>query len=470
MKRTARYFILLLLIAALVPYLVVCFYAFPFADDFCFGWTASEKIPFIQKILNQYLLWNGRYTADVLVNVHPLISGKIIYYQLAVFFSLLAMPVVVYGWIDAVFSAAKIQDSSPRIPIAIGTAQNDKRFFVMLASLFVTLFYLNYQPNITEGIYWYIGVVNYHLGNLLLLLQVTLMLRASSATGKAKIILHAASLLLLFISVGFNEVGALLIPAFYFAFAIFNCRLQTVDCRLGVAYCAVAIISSAFVFFSPGNFVRANEFEGRYDLLHSLVYSTAQTVRFLAQWMLNVPFVLLSAMVVANVDRFKIRMAIDYRVLLVVMLFVVFAGSFLPYFATGILGQHRTINYVFFFFILLWLLFLISVSERFSLFDKLLPLKKDKAVVMLLGISILLMAITGNGVKMLSDFKHGKFRKYEEGFYQRQAGVMQNPNAPIKKLETIPATFTVVDVRCDTTFWVDKCMKKYYLETKMELK
>lgn len=460
MKPTARYFILLLLIAALVPYLVVCFYAFPFADDFCFGWTASEKIPFIQKILNQYLLWNGRYTADVLVNVHPLVIGKIIYYQLAVFISLLAIPVVVYVFINALQIQHTPSPSEQRGPNSLA----------LIASLFITLFYLNYQPNITEGIYWYIGIANYHLGNLLLLVQITLMLKALSATGKGKIALHAASLLLLVVAVGFNEVAALLIPSLYFLLFVFNLRLRTSYFRLCATYCAVAIISSAFVFFSPGNFVRANEFEGRYDLMHSLFYSTLQTVRFLAQWMLNVPFVLLSVVVVANVDKISTRIKIDYRLLLAALLLVVFCGSFLPYFATGILGQHRTINYVFFFFILLWVLFLLSVSERYSLYDKLLPLKKVNAVVMLLGVSILLMAITGNGVKMLSDFKHGKFRRYEVGFYQRQAGVMQNPNAPIKKLETIPATFTVVDVRCDTTFWVDKCMKKYYLETKMELK
>ncbi|HLP49409.1 MAG TPA: DUF6056 family protein [Chitinophagales bacterium] len=455
-----------MLIAALVPYLVVCFCAFPFADDFCFGWTASEHIPFVQKILNQYLLWNGRYTADVLVNVHPLVSGKIIYYQLAVFFSLLAMPVVVYGFINAL----QMQHTPSRSQQRDTPLERGPNSLALIVSLFITLFYLNYQPNITEGIYWYIGIANYHWGNLLLLVQITFMLRASSATGKGKIALHAASLLLLVVAVGFNEVGALLIPSLYFLLFVFNLRIRTSDFRLSATYCAVAIISSAFVFFSPGNFVRANEFEGRYDLLHSLVYSTAQTLRFLAQWMLNVPFVLLSAIVVANADRFKIRMAIDYRILLVAMLFVVFAGSFLPYFATGILGQHRTINYVFFFFILLWVLFLLSVSERFSLYDKLLPLKKERTVLVLLGVSVLLMAITGNGVKMLSDFKHGKFRKYEAGFYQRQADVIQNPNAPIRKLETIPATFTVVDVRSDTTFWVEKCMKKYYLETKMELK
>lgn len=464
MTNATRYLLIMLLTIALIPYLVICFYALPFADDFCFGWTASAPIPFIQKFLNQYLLWNGRYTADVLVNLHPLVSGQIIYYKLAIFFSLLAMPVVVYIFLNTLW--AQIQDTSLRTALV----QDDKRFDFFLSSLFITLFYLNYQPNITEGVYWYIGVANYHLGNLLLLVQITLLLKAFSTTGKGRVVLHSISLLLLVISVGFNEVGALLIPAFYFLFALLNYRLKIVACKLGLAYCAVAILSSAFVFFAPGNFVRANEFEHRYDLLYSLFYSSLQTIRFMAQWMLNVPFVLLSAVVIANAGKLKSSMKADYRLLLLAMLLVVFCGSFLPYFATGMLGQHRTINYVFFFFIPLWLLFLLSLSARFDLTDKLQPLQRNSTTTLLLLTSILLMAITGNGVKLLSDIKHGTFSRYETYFYKRQTAILQNTDKPIKKLETIPATFSIVDVRSDTTWWVDKCMKKYYIETEIVLK
>ncbi|HRG90266.1 MAG TPA: DUF6056 family protein [Chitinophagales bacterium] len=468
MTKFTRYVVILLLIAALIPYLVICFYALPFADDFCFGWTASAPIPFVQRFLNQYLLWNGRYTADVLVNLHPLVSGKIMYYQLSSLVAIVAMPVVVYHLIITLSIDTTIQDSSLRRAYV----RNDKtlKTYATVSALIITLFYLAYQPNITEGIYWYIGIANYHWGNLLVVVQLTLLLKALTATGKTKHILHTLSLLLLVIAVGFNEIGALIVPLFYCSLWAFGCRLQTANCRLWALYSGVAIVASAFVFFSPGNFVRANEFEGRYDLIHSLFYSTLQTVRFMAQWMLNVPFVLLSAVVLANADRMKLKSAVDFRLLLIAMLLVIFAGSFLPYYATGMLGQHRTINYVFFFFILLWVLLLFSVSVRFNLPDKLQPLQKNSTITLLLLTSVLLIAVTGNGVKLLSDIKHDTLRKYETKFYKRQAAVLQHPDRPIEKLETVPAIFTIVDVRSDTTWWVDKCMKKYYIETKMELK
>lgn len=94
--RNAKIVILVLLLVALFPYLLTCFYALPFADDFCFGWTASENIPFVQKFLNQYLHWNGRYTSDVLVNLHPLTTGSLLFYQCICFVSILSMLCVVF--------------------------------------------------------------------------------------------------------------------------------------------------------------------------------------------------------------------------------------------------------------------------------------------------------------------------------------------------------------------------------------
>ena len=107
--RYAKLLLLLVLILALLPYLYTCFYALPFADDFCFGWTASEKISFAQKFLKQYLHWNGRYTSDVLVNFHPLAYGSLFNYQLTSFMAILAFPVVMFvfirQWVNSLVTA-----------------------------------------------------------------------------------------------------------------------------------------------------------------------------------------------------------------------------------------------------------------------------------------------------------------------------------------------------------------------------
>ena len=83
----------------------------------------------------------------------------------------------------------------------------------------------------------------------------------------------------------------------------------------------------------------------------------------------------------------------------------------------------------------------------------------------LLAASIFFLIHTGNGYKIISDYKSDSFKKYATEFYQRQEKILKNPDATIEKFSVIPATFTIVDVRSDSTWWVDKCMKKYYIET-----
>ena len=447
-KRNILLFFLLAI--ALLPYLIICFYAAPYADDFCFGWTASANIPFSQKILNQYLHWNGRYSADVLVNFHPLVTGQIIFYQFAAFLSIIATPFVLLFLLRLL-----VVDFS----------------FSVIASLLGSLFYLCYMPTITEGIYWFIGSCNYHLGNLFLLLHFIFLMKSLATKDPSKYAFLFSAFLLVIISIGFNEVGAFLIPLFYFSVMVWRGRLKAEKQKLITALFIISFVASAFVFFSPGNFTRSNEFTERYNLLYSLFYASAQTIRFWGTWILNLPLILLSLLLVANAEKIKLRVFLfDYRILLAAIVVVVFAGSFLPYFATGMLGQHRTINYVFFFFLLLWPFFLLSLSQKYLLYEKLNWLKGEFRIFSLTALSICWMTISGNGKLIINDWKNDRFRKYEAAFFERQETILQNPNGVIQPLAVIPRTFRIVDAKADTTWWVDKCMRQFYTETKIKLK
>ena len=46
------------------------------------------------------------------------------------------------------------------------------------------------------------------------------------------------------------------------------------------------------------------------------------------------------------------------------LLFVIFFSSFLPYWVSGILGQHRTLNVAYFMFIILWFSTITVVSQQ----------------------------------------------------------------------------------------------------------
>ena len=173
-------------------------------------------------------------------------------------------------------------------------------------------------------------------------------------------LLELLSNLLLILSIGFNEISALLIPLFYLFATGLVFKFKPQYKKIILCHFAIALVSSSFVLLSPGNLVRAEEFPERYQFFHSLFYGSLQTIRFIGTWSLNYPFIALSLIIAANANKLSNSFVrkIDYRLPLLGLLISVFSASFIPYFATGILGQHRTINYVLFFFVVLWLLFL----------------------------------------------------------------------------------------------------------------
>lgn len=420
------------------PYLFTCFYALPFADDFCFGWTASQNSTFLQKFLNQYLFWNGRYSADVLANLHPMLSGRLITAQVIFAACIIAMPLLLTLLFRRVTKNTGLSTS---------------------AALLATLYYYNQLPNVSEGLYWYIGISNYLLGDLVLLLHFLFAFRNNIAA-------KATALLCLILAVGFNEVGALLIPLFYLA-GIFIASSNFRERRKEVIlYFSVATVCSALVFFSPGNFTRSKEFENSFQLLHSLLYSAMQTGRFIASWMLSVPFIALSLLVYVHAidlrKNFTDRIPFVFPILF--LLFIVFAAAFLPYMATGILGQHRTMNYVFFYFILLWLMALVNAGNTLPAPASLAALKKPLFSSVLLGAALLSLAVRGNGFELSKDLQNGSMAAYKAEFFQRQLNIAGGKTTVIPALYRRPASLSIVDARADTAYWIDKCMKNYYTQ------
>ena len=453
--RKAPIFLFVILVVALCPYLVTCFYALPFADDFCFGWTSSQNISFLQKFLHQYLHWNGRYTSDILVSLHPLATGSLWLYQWVCLLSVIVTPFILFilarSWIEHTFTA-------------------------VLMALFFTLFYLSYLPDITEGVYWYIGLVNYHWGALCFILQLVLLNQLCVAKRYAGAI-ALASFFLLILSIGFNEVAAAVIPVYYLAAFVYFKWGKAVPAnknefeRVLLAHFLVAFLASAFVVFSPGNFTRADAFPERFRLVHSLFYASLQTARFIGRWAISVPFVALSLIVAAKAGdlRNEWLKKTDYRVLLLMAVFTVFMAAFLPYMATGILGQHRTMNYVFPFFILLSFASVLSFSYQYGWHIRLKHVGTPANVLILALIASTGLFFQGSGLSVIQDMKRGYFQQYRCEFMQRQSVIIKNTDAPIPSLKQVPNTFQIVDVKRDTGYWADKCMKRFYSETKLVL-
>lgn len=439
--------IIILLIVALLPFCYVCLYALPYADDFCIGWELLQGKPLLTSIAEQYLYWNGRYTSNIFFNLDPVATGSLAVYSATVLGLLLLTPIVFYLLVIQLVK---------------------QRRAVIIVSLLISLLYLNYMPNVTEGIYWYIGSVNYHLGAMLCILQVALFIRLYRAEDTS-IGVSIVSLVLLIAITGFNEVGAMLIPLFYLVLMIVGFKEQSVKRKLSAIHFVIAVIASAFVVFSPGNATRLGQFADKYNFFHSALYAALQTGRFTGIWILNYPFIVCSILTVLYAEKLKDSFVakIDWRFAVAGAFGVVFTAAFIPYYATGILGQHRTMNYVYPFFILLWFAGLSGLSLRYQL--PVPVFKTDRARMLLLLSAIVVMYVTGNSLKIIADVKDNRFEAYKTEYLNRQHGIIAGAGS-IAPLMTIPYTFSITDAKADSTYWVDKCMKLYYTKAGDELR
>lgn len=426
-------FISILWAALLLPYLLLCGFAFPFADDFCFAWTSASSGTFLYHWLDQYLHWNGRYTADALANLHPLLTGDFKLYQTISYLSVLLITPLYYRLLQRILHN--------KTNAAIGSAV-------------CGIYFLSYMPQLAEGIYWYIGICNYLLGNFLLLIHFILVFRKSTIT-------NVFATITLVMAIGCNEVAALTIPALYLLILFIAKREFPAYQKQARNMLLLAVIASAFVILSPGNFTRSGQFTESFQWSHSLLYAGLQTARFLGTWMLSPAFWLISILTLAYTPSILPDWA--QRVGLLpwfYFLLLLFTAAFLPYIGTGILGQHRTINYAFFFFLPLWLWGLLNVGHTAHTW--LAPLTKPIVAMSVCVLIFLCFVFTGNTYTIITDIRLHKLTAYKNEYLQRDKDIQLKGSTAIQPLNAIPQSLTITDAKGDADYWVDKCMGYYY--------
>ncbi|MBK7148291.1 MAG: hypothetical protein IPH78_05580 [Bacteroidetes bacterium] len=429
-----------------MPYLLLCGYAFPFADDYCFAWTSAAPISFVQKVLNQYLYWNGRYTSDALIQFHPYRTASISTYQSVIFVAVAITPVVNY---------LLISESLRYLQIEIKTIVN------LIFSLSLSLLYYGLMPQLAEGIYWYVGAVNYHFASLAFMALLVLLLAIHQPKSwLAKRGLQCATILLIVVSVGFNEIAAVIVPLALLLLLLAGYSFNRQGNQFLLLCFVVACLSAVAVFFSPGNFFRLSIASHSMSVWQSIYFSLLQSIRFFFRFVFNLPVLLASLFVFMAGGEAKKKVGLPL-VYLIFSLSILFVAALLPYLAMGQLGQHRTYNYVLPIFLLSWFLFIVSLRQSYD-FSFLghfqFTCSRKIAFGFLMAVSIFL---SGNIVAIGSDLYNGKLTKYRNEFVVREQQLLKSPSI-IYPLEHIPAYLLITDAKGDTTFFADKCMSRFY--------
>jgi hypothetical protein len=462
-KSTANPFLFWLFSFLLLGYIVVfCYvslFSHPIADDFSYASMSTSKGVFATAY-QEYFRWGGRYTSNILWLSNP-IKHNLLAYQLSGIGIILSLFLGLYLFLKSILKP--IQHS-----------------YVVLSALSLLILFLYNMPTTAEGLYWYTGAVSYTLGSALTLMFFALLIWYN----QGKIFIHKwvhIFLLsaLLFVYMGFNEVLSVIILLLLFVLFLESFKYNNPHKGVFTFLFLIGVAGVALLLLSPGSANRAGVFENNKDITQTLFMGALQTIRFLANW-ISVPLIIFSIGYVGLHRQLAERNILFLKsfylnrwLSLTLLISVVFISVALPYYATGILGQHRTVNVGYLFFLLLWF---VNLSVWINHYQWRVPFFTTLQKLVLLIVLMMSLTFTNNGYKLLTDIANNKLQQYDLQMRERYKIIKEHQQNPSIKLEfnpieDAPATLFVLDIDADSTHWINESYRLYYkLEEHVKLK
>ncbi len=452
--RTAHILLVLSLLVALLRFVLVALHVHPFADDWSYT-VAGGEMPLLDRLVHEHHSWNGRWASNILVLRNPmqlgLDTGLMVYR---------AVPLVLLGltWLGAlVLWRALFADRATRGQGALS------------ATVFLLL-YLQVMPDLGEGIYWYTGAVSYQLPSALLLFLAACWVRLSrGAEGVQRIGLLAAALVLAVFSAGCSETHAVLVVLLHAGVLLAMWRTGGMTRAVPIFFVALSIGLALFMAMAPGNAVRAEHFPERGQVLHTVFWGGLQTARFIATWVTE-PALLMASVLWVTLDRrlsLTLRWNLPVWWVLAVLVGLVWLLMALPYWATGILGQHRTVNVACFVFLPGWLLFLSMALRRARWADVIGHLGSQRMQRWTWALFVGALFLVGSGRRVGMDLLDGRLAHFDAGVMERYGAIQQAIASGEKELhlsaiQPMPRSLRILDAGPDPEHWGNSSLVRYF--------
>ncbi len=435
--------------ALFIPYILFCFYAYPVGDDFNY---CNKSAGWVNAQVHNYFFWGGRYISNALA--YPFSTHSLLAYRL------IALGIIILTPASAFFAISSVSSKA--------FAFKEK----ILSALLFSVLQFGIMPSLTQGIYWMSGSVTYQLGSIVSMFYIGF----GVSYVQEKFILNKTvhflfSILFLFLSLGFNEVLTLMLLAAHFIVWL-NLPIEK-RFRLPLFLFAIfTLLFSLIMILAPGNSVRSGFFSTNHNLLYSLSMTTLQIVRFFAKWVFFPPLMLTSLLVIGQNGLFeqssllqKLSSLKPWKIFLILLL-ILFLCIFPPYWNTGILGQHRTLNAACFFFIPAWLVFVRGLSIRYNLAGRLVLLttKTKHFIILLIAASSLL---AGNSGRAIAEFSKGEITGFANDMHERFTLIENAKQKGVKEISVPllrhhPSSLFVLDIQPDCSHWINNDYAIYF--------
>lgn len=371
MKKAEKppFIFIVILLSSIIWLLIPSFFAFPAADDYCYALNHEIHGFFF---IEEYMLTNGRWASALFLQSCYLFVENHFLYRL--------MPLIwlLLSWTSLYFFFRSFQIKF-----------NKTKTSISAIVITIIIFYL--LPNISEGLFWFTGAINYTLPFIIALFGWTLLKKANK---EKNIPIYILAFILLFTASSFNEIALFMIP--FSTWWIFKKEIA----KIGLYAISISLIALLIFILSPGNLHRAGEFSVDYSNINLYVSGLVQLLRFSFIFLFLNPLVWYLVYVHYSTQK-ESNFSFSYR--FIIPLIVLLPAIFLPVFATGILGQHRSINFAFMLFIIL------------LIFNNKDLLQKNTSILhKILALIILSLFISANGLSISEDLYKGRFHSFKD--------------------------------------------------------
>lgn len=442
---------LVILLLSVLPFLILTIFSNPAYDDYGFAITAMKR-----GFLTNQKLWfystTGRYFSTAVLTMGPITFGSFIGYKIVALIIILLTFASIFSFITAI--------------LVTGVALVDR---LVLAGLIMALF-SNQMPDVTEGYYWMPGSISYQLASALTLFFMTLMIRSVKRQQGSKAVLFLAGSALIFAIVGSSETSMIILLLLVSSVTIKAFSIKSASRRLLLAFLTVTVLCAVVVISAPGNAARSSYAPGRHRFFFSVAMSLAQGAGFLLDWLTNPAFILSTLLFIPAADMLSVKSGLLRKHLYVhpltsvfLLLSIVFLGFFSPYWATGMLYQYRTVNTVFFFFLLGWFIsILICVSYLKEKRRVKIPRLPQYVYLISLPVISLALLFSNNTRTAMADLLTGRAYYYDREVRKRRSLLERcaregRGDCQIQKLDDLPETTTnpyfETEVSAEQQYW-----------------
>ena len=432
-----------------MPYLYLAFFNYPIAEDFGFAFQFQENNSFFALLKNAYLTMNGRYSANIFMFASPIAFNSFFAYKL--------YPIVLLIFLIS---------SNFYLVSSLGFFSGLKS--KMIAALVFSLLYIHCLPIISEGLYWQTGSSIYFLG--IIFTTFFLSLTVKSLQKNSHRFYSILSFFVLFLITGFNEVLTLSITLFLglasMCFFVYDLPRKKYIFFLFL----FALLFASIMVFAPGNYFRQSMYDNANNIGTTTGMSILQVGRFGFLWIISVPLICSSLFFLWAINNqkdnnhwLKNNLYINKWLSLSLLPTSILLCVVPPYWFTGILGQHRTLNVAYFFFLLTWFLNLIVWFDSLVKIKNKVKPKQNLVFVVFLAGSL----FTGNGYHSFLDIFSGKAQLFKQEMEVRlsmlnDAQIDPPQKLVLKPIKNKPTTLFVTDISKDPKFWTNQGYNQYF--------